>query len=68
MKKIISTTLLALFLSAGLVGCGDSIETAIKEQEFKDEIRICIEKGGVPIRTAWNNKRMGDCVFPPTAN
>jgi hypothetical protein len=41
MKKIISTTLLALFLSAGLVGC------AIKKEKIDECEKMCAPNGGI---------------------
>ena len=41
MKKIISTTLLALFLSAGLVGC------SITAKDFNEGVKKCEGNGGL---------------------
>ena len=58
MKKLI---LLGAVLS-GLVGCSEY--AAGKAQDAK-EIKLCIDAGGVPIRSVLNDDQLSDCVFPP---
>lgn len=58
MKKIISTTLLALFLSAGLVGCEPG--HPVPEEAFK----ICSDKGGTPVYKSNAQGTKFSCVLP----
>jgi hypothetical protein len=48
-----------------LVGCSnEKLEKVIKEKETINitEVQVCINAGGVPIRSHWDN-RLKDCLF-----
>ncbi len=60
MKNFRLICVLALILSAGLVGCADPEYTAAKKNGFYQ----CRDNGGIPI-ISWLEDRISDCVFPP---
>ena len=54
--------LLAFLFVVLLSGCSEPDPTF--SDQNKAARKACIDKGGVPIRSAWSSQ-MGDCVFPP---
>lgn len=61
MKKIILITLL-LFTTIALSGCKAKKIEEVNQIKEVNEINLCAEKGGIPIRSIWDG-RLKNCLF-----
>ena len=69
MKNFRLKTLLALFLSAGLVaGCDIGTKARQTEKSYRDRaFDACIKAGGVPVIGFWSGQ-VDNCKFPKEAS
>ena len=67
MKHLNKTALLlAVSLTALLVaGCSDKTELYANNQLA---FQACLDSGGVPIQSWFNEKILGDCIYKPVGN
>jgi hypothetical protein len=61
MKKILG--LMFIFALLFLSGCNEGVNS-LKTQQLR-EVQLCINLGGIPLRSAWSSNVMVDCKFPP---
>jgi len=66
MKTLNKTVLLLAACSALLfAGCSDNAELYANN---KKAFQACLDSGGVPIQSWFNEKIIGDCIYKPDGN
>lgn len=69
MKTILnfkSAKMLAVCLTVLLVaGCNDNAELYANN---KKAFQACLDSGGVPVQSWFNEKILGDCIYKPAGN
>ena len=53
-----------LILCVVLFGCNKDEQELLSPSKYsiEKEVQICIDKGGIPIRSVWNST-LKDCIF-----
>ena len=66
MKKLAKIAFLIVAWSALLVaGCSDNAELCANN---KNAFKACLDSGGVPIQSWFNENIIADCIYKPVSN